>query len=144
MGFRWRVFSGLPVAYQKSRLKECTTDDKQIKCDNHDMRVDDNSDSHSEKVPARLSHREANELEFFDEYYEDMSKRRAVLKFYSVSEDTHNRHMRILLKDCEGKKVLEYGCGLGVYIYDLARAGAEASGFDVSAAETSTLVPSIA
>ena len=61
-----------------------------------------------------------------------MSKRRAVLKYYSVTTDTHEHHMRILLQDCRGKKVLEYGCGQGVFIYDLARAGAEASGFDLS------------
>ncbi len=96
------------------------------------LKIEDHTKGPHNAEQGNLSQREANELEFFDEYYKDMSKRRNVLKFYSVNADTHEHHMRILLNGCDGKKVLEYGCGQGVYIYDMARAGSDAQGFDLA------------
>jgi len=56
----------------------------------------------------------------------------AAWKFYAVAETSAACYRDLVLRDCAGKRVLEYGCGTGSYAWDLARAGARVTGIDIS------------
>ena len=53
-------------------------------------------------------------------------------KFYSVTNSSKQLYHRLLLRDCAGKRVLEYGCGTGSCAYDLARGNAAVTGIDIA------------
>jgi SAM-dependent methyltransferase len=74
--------------------------------------------------------RKATEEQFYDRAYES-----GVLDtkngFYDFSAGVLRYRERIL-SGCAGKRVLEYGCGLGGQAFTLARNGAAVTGIDIS------------
>jgi ubiquinone/menaquinone biosynthesis C-methylase UbiE len=71
------------------------------------------------------------ERKFHDEAYESDSRRR-LSGFYSSPSPIRKRYEDILLENCTGKQVLEYGCGRGSSGFLLASHGAEVTGIDIS------------
>ena len=53
-------------------------------------------------------------------------------KFYAITRSSRGDFQNLLLSNIKGKKVLEYGCGQGERSLELALAGAEVSGIDIS------------
>ena len=52
-------------------------------------------------------------------------------KFYEAAATAKGYYYGLVGKDCAGR-VLEYGCGRGGYIFDLARRGVDVVGIDIS------------
>ncbi len=78
-----------------------------------------------------MESRKHKEREFFDKSF-DGHKRESVSKFYSVAQSSREPYRRFLIAECEGKKVLEYGCGPGSSTFFLAKNGAQVIGIDIS------------
>lgn|SRR5262245_16519644 len=53
-------------------------------------------------------------------------------KFYAVASRSRDAYTRALLADCKGRRVLEYGCGMGSLGLVLAKHGADVTGIDLS------------
>src|SRR3989344_444503 len=53
-------------------------------------------------------------------------------KFYYITEMSEDFKNSFLIKNCKGKKVLDYCCGNGPVTFFLARNGADAYGIDIS------------
>jgi SAM-dependent methyltransferase len=53
-------------------------------------------------------------------------------KYYSVVERSRNFYLDLIQKGCQGKRVLEYGCGTGGNAFYLAKRGARVTGIDIS------------
>jgi SAM-dependent methyltransferase len=53
-------------------------------------------------------------------------------KFYAITSTSQGHYESLLLADCCGKQVLEYGCGEGSSAFLLARNGATVTGIDIS------------
>jgi SAM-dependent methyltransferase len=53
-------------------------------------------------------------------------------KFYTITRSSRGDFQRLLFMDIHGKKILEYGCGQGERTLELALAGAEVHGIDIS------------
>ncbi len=53
-------------------------------------------------------------------------------KFYSITRESQNFVDKFLIKNCSGKKVLDYCCGEGKISIFLAENGADAFGIDIS------------
>jgi ubiquinone/menaquinone biosynthesis C-methylase UbiE len=71
------------------------------------------------------------EAEFHDHRYaDDTSASRD--PFYEVARRAFDRYKEQVLEAPSGLRVLEYGCGPGSQAYDLARAGAQVDGIDIS------------
>lgn len=75
--------------------------------------------------------RAAHEQEFWNGLFEEQT-RTSAWKFYDIAESSAKYHRDLVLEDCAGKKVLEYGCFTGTLALDLARRGATVTGIDVS------------
>ncbi len=75
----------------------------------------------------------AREIEYHD--HDNPERLDRVSRFYSdaVIGRMHRDFKSHILADVAGKRVLEYGCGAGSFAWDLARAGAEVTGIDISA-----------
>jgi SAM-dependent methyltransferase len=59
--------------------------------------------------------------------------RESAFKFYRTVARTSSAYLRdLVLRECAGRRVLEFGCGAGSYELDLARAGAIVVGIDIS------------
>jgi len=71
------------------------------------------------------------ERTFHDQIYENQSRER-VSKFYSVTASSRRCYQSSVMGDCEGRNVLEYGCGKGCLAIELAQSGASVIGIDIS------------
>jgi len=78
-----------------------------------------------------MAQRLDNEKKFHDQLFAG-NQGRGVGKFYSVTKVLDQYIENLLLSDCAGKKILEYGCGKGSYAFLLARNNAEVTGIDIS------------
>lgn len=82
--------------------------------------------------PSRnATERAEREAQFHDQSYDNGVRERAS-KYYVVTRTSRTEFSKMLLKDARGKHVLEYGCGLGSYAFELAAAGARVTGIDIS------------
>jgi SAM-dependent methyltransferase len=70
-----------------------------------------------------------SERRFFDEKYLD--DRLPLNGFYDLS-NVRRGYLRRILGECEGRRVLEYGCGKGSSAFVLADRGAQVVGIDIS------------
>lgn len=72
-----------------------------------------------------------SEQEFFDMDAEE--KTRAPLqKYYAIAKKSHD-HFDDLIRNCAPRRsVLEYGCGVGNFTFELAAMGARVTGIDIS------------
>lgn len=53
-------------------------------------------------------------------------------KYYSIADSSMSYYKNWLMGQCEGKRILDYGCGDGTYSCFLARHGADVVGIDIS------------
>ncbi|GAB6059642.1 class I SAM-dependent methyltransferase [Desulfonatronum parangueonense] len=73
------------------------------------------------------------EIEFHNKRFsEDNSNRSAVSKYYAIRKGLRKKYDSLLQKYCDGKKVLEYGCGSGTGSERLIKYGAILTGIDIS------------
>jgi ubiquinone/menaquinone biosynthesis C-methylase UbiE len=79
--------------------------------------------------------RHKKEKEFHDQLVESEGKaREKAVKFYSIQQDARVRYRALLIENCKGKTVLEYGCGPGSSASRCANNGAMVTGIDISPA----------
>ncbi len=78
-----------------------------------------------------LSSKEQREKDFHNKsfYYHT---REAVGKYYSIARSRLDFYEKLLLRHCQGKRVLECGCGPGSYSFFLAKHNAIVTGIDIS------------
>ena len=62
------------------------------------------------------------EAAFHDHAFTQRS-RAAAGKFYAVAATARQHYERLIHQDCQGKQILEYGCGAGSHAFDLAHRG---------------------
>jgi len=74
--------------------------------------------------------RREREREFHNKPVDDRWRR--VEKFYDLTESSHALYHGLILERCQGKRVLEYGCGEGSSAFLLAEHGAAVTGIDIS------------
>lgn len=74
---------------------------------------------------------EASERTYFDQHARK-SPRDSVRKFYAIAKRSHEYFGGLIASAASGKDVLEYGCGVGNFSFDLAAAGARVTGIDIS------------
>lgn len=72
-----------------------------------------------------------HEREFHDHVWSGET-RNAAAPFYAITGSSKDHYRRLVMDDCAGKEVLEFGCGRGGSVLGLARSGARAIGIDVS------------
>jgi SAM-dependent methyltransferase len=75
--------------------------------------------------------RKEREKSYHDERFAS-DPRRKLGKYYSVNGGAKNFYARKISRDCNNKKVLEYGCGTGSLSFDLMIEGARVTGIDIS------------
>jgi SAM-dependent methyltransferase len=75
--------------------------------------------------------RKRREQEFHDTSFSERT-REEVHKFYSVAHSSNRFCEKALEFLCENKNVLEFGCGVGSYVFFLVRRGATVTGIDLS------------
>ena len=68
---------------------------------------------------------------FHNDAYESHSRSNLSI-FYPECSPIRRRYETYLLERCEDKDVLEYGCGLGSYAFDLSSKGSNVTGIDIS------------
>jgi ubiquinone/menaquinone biosynthesis C-methylase UbiE len=71
------------------------------------------------------------EKAFFDDAY-DTKARKKVWHIYSITHNRLRSYEHHLFENVKGKRVLEYGCGIGSYSFALAARGANVVGIDIS------------
>ena len=71
------------------------------------------------------------EREFHNRVFK-VGTRNRILSVYSVRRRSEALYDSIILENSEGKAVLEWGCGLGAYAFQLAKRGGRVVGIDVS------------
>jgi SAM-dependent methyltransferase len=71
------------------------------------------------------------EQEFHDKAFAE-GTRRSAERFYAIDARSTAYYHDELLRNCEGEKVLEYGCGPGSAAFFLAEHGASVTGIDIS------------
>jgi SAM-dependent methyltransferase len=74
--------------------------------------------------------RKSAEQDFYDDYYQS-SELDTLNGFYLHSSGVLH-YESCIYADCAGKRVLEYGCGIGSYAVRLAQRGAFVQGIDIS------------
>lgn len=78
----------------------------------------------------RRTHREAV---FYDNVFgADDGSRKAAGKYYSACERTYAFYRHLVTSYCKGRRLLEYGCGMGSDSIFWARSGAAVTGIDIS------------
>jgi len=82
-------------------------------------------------VGASLEGRLQREKEFHDRAFSERT-RAPVDKFYSIAGGCWHAYTNALLNECQGKRVLEYGCGPGSSAFQLREHGAQVIGIDIS------------
>jgi len=75
----------------------------------------------------------ASEQAFFDQHAGD-SPRESVRKYYAIANKSHQHFDHLIREASQGKDVLEYGCGVGNFSFELAANGARVTGIDISPA----------
>ena len=75
--------------------------------------------------------RKKREKNYHDERFA-RDTRRKLHKFYSTNEGAKNFYAGKIFRDCNDKKVLEYGCGTGSLSFDMVKRGARVTGIDIS------------
>lgn len=73
----------------------------------------------------------ANEQAFFDQHAEN-SPRESVRQYYAIANKSHQHFDDMIRQAAAGRDVLEYGCGVGNFSFDLAAIGARVTGIDIS------------
>ncbi len=58
--------------------------------------------------------------------------RESLDKYYSVNSIINKDYQKLLFEESKGKRVLEYGCGLGSHSFELAEIGKEIHAIDIS------------
>lgn len=83
--------------------------------------------------------RKAREIEFHNYRFatgtrgkQEPSQKEDVEKFYSVAERSRKCYVDLIKRDCQARRVLEYGCGTGSHALFLTRLGAKVTGIDIS------------
>jgi SAM-dependent methyltransferase len=83
--------------------------------------------------------RKTREIEFHNKRFAEGTRGKeksadpeGVERFYSVVQQSRDFYVTRLKQGCEGKRVLEYGCGTGSHAPSLARWGARVTGIDIS------------
>lgn len=71
------------------------------------------------------------EKQFHDKLFGE-SKGRGIGKYYSVNKIMDQYFDQLLVEECAGKMVLEYGCGKGSSAFMLAKKSAKVTGIDIS------------
>jgi len=74
---------------------------------------------------------ERREKEFHDRIFAEKTRAK-VAPFYALVGRSRREYENRLLRDCRGKRILEYGCGTGSKAYLLAENGARVVGIDIS------------
>lgn len=74
---------------------------------------------------------ETREKEFHDKIFAEKTRAK-VAPFYALAAASRQYYEKRLLRDCRGRRVLEYGCGTGSKAYLLAENGARVVGIDIS------------
>jgi SAM-dependent methyltransferase len=82
-------------------------------------------------VERNESSRIERERAFHDERYTEESRDR-VAKYYESGDAGYERYLDQLSDVRPGERVLEFGCGLGGAVFELAARGAEVVGIDIS------------
>jgi ubiquinone/menaquinone biosynthesis C-methylase UbiE len=59
-------------------------------------------------------------------------QREAALKYYNVVGRSRERYINLITELGHGRRVLEYGCATGSYVFHLANRGARVTGIDIS------------
>lgn len=80
---------------------------------------------------ARMEARKQREQTFHDDAFA-RNTRAGVWKYQSVTARSRRRYTDLILSNCEGKRVLEYGCGPDSYAKALAAHGADIISIDIS------------
>jgi len=75
----------------------------------------------------RIKREQAFHNEIFSEKTREVTN-----KFYSIFYLIENQYLQILSNQCEGKKILEYGCGEGSSAYILSQQKGIVTGIDIS------------
>jgi SAM-dependent methyltransferase len=78
-------------------------------------------------APGRLE----REAAFHDRAFAEHT-RAAGGKFYATTASSKGLYRELILRDCAGRQVLEYGCGTGSHAFELAACGAQVAGIDIS------------
>lgn len=73
----------------------------------------------------------ASEQAFFDQHADD-SPRESVRKYYAIARRSHDHFHQLVRDVASGNHVLEYGCGVGNFSFELAAHGARVTGIDIS------------
>lgn len=81
----------------------------------------------SQTVAERLE----REKQFHNQEFSEHA-RTVVDKYYAVTRNSRGFYTDLLLADCRGKRVLEYGCGPGSAAFSIAEHGGEVLGIDIS------------
>lgn len=77
--------------------------------------------------------RKQRESAFHDKIFAaDDDPRKAIAKYYKVSDPTHSLYRKIVSGLCRGQRLLEYGCGTGGDSLFWAVSGATVTGIDIS------------
>lgn len=73
----------------------------------------------------------ADERAFFDQHA-DHSPRESVRKYYAIARRSHEYFDDLIRSVAPDHDVLEYGCGVGNFSFELAAHGARVTGIDIS------------
>jgi len=91
-------------------------------------------------APTEIEERKQKEAEFHDELRsaalkadpEKLERLTSNRKYYSVARKSKEFFEAWLIRNCRGKKVLDYGCGDAPFSFLVAGHGAEVTGIDIS------------
>lgn len=72
------------------------------------------------------------EREFHNHRFGEEDQRSATFKYYSISRNALEKYHQIILNNCAGKKLLEYGCGDGYTSLCWLENGINVTGIDLS------------
>jgi len=76
--------------------------------------------------------RKYQEKEFFNKIFSKEKFKKKISKYHSSDQKSVDFYRQYLLLNCVGKRVLDYGCGLGTATLFLAKNGAQVIGIDIS------------
>ncbi|MBK9304722.1 MAG: class I SAM-dependent methyltransferase [bacterium] len=80
---------------------------------------------------------EANERTYFDQHARK-SPRNSVRKYYAIAKRSHHYFGELIRTVSTDKEVLEYGCGIGNFSFELATVAAHVTGIDISPESVAT------
>ncbi|HWE23877.1 MAG TPA: class I SAM-dependent methyltransferase [Myxococcales bacterium] len=78
-----------------------------------------------------MDERLENERQFHNTAF-TTDQRSAALKYYRVVGRSRDRYIKLIEQLGQGRRVLEYGCATGSYVFHLANRGARVTGIDIS------------